>query len=52
MNAFDGAGREYRQSSYKTIVFVGLVIVILIVVVWFGGLWLMDFADARQTPAP
>jgi hypothetical protein len=34
MDAFDGAGREYRQPRYRTILVLGLVIVVLIVAVW------------------
>lgn len=34
MSAFDGAGPEYRQPRYRTILVLGLLIVVLIVLVW------------------
>jgi hypothetical protein len=46
MNAFDGAGREYRQPRYRTILVLGLVIVALIVAAWVAGAWLMDLPAA------
>jgi hypothetical protein len=46
MNAFDGAGREYRQPRYRTILVLGLVIVALIVAGWVAGAWLMDLPAA------
>ena len=37
MDAFDGAGRGYRQPGYGTILMLGLLIVVLIVAVWIAG---------------
>jgi hypothetical protein len=34
MDAFDGAGREYRQPRYMAILLLGLVIVVLIGLAW------------------
>ena len=34
MDAFDGAGREYRQPRYRTILVLGLVIIVLIAAAW------------------
>jgi hypothetical protein len=49
MDAFDGAGREYRQARYRTILVLGLVIVVLIVAVWVAGAWFTDVP--RASPA-
>ena len=49
MEAFDGAGRDYRQPGYRTILVIGLVIVVLIVAVWMAGAWALDVPVA--TPA-
>ena len=46
MDAFDGAGREYRQPRYRTILVLGLVIVGLIVAAWVAGAWGMDIPAA------
>ena len=46
MDAFDGAGREYRQPGYRTLLVLGLVIVVLIVAVWVAGAWGMDLPRA------
>ena len=37
MDAFDGAGREYRQPRYRTILLLGLVIVLLILIAWVAA---------------
>jgi hypothetical protein len=50
MDAFDGAGREYRQPGFKTILLLGLVIVALIVGVWVAGAWLMAVPEASPAP--
>ena len=49
MNAFDGAGPEYRQPGYRTILVLGLVIVVLIVLIQLAGAWLGDLPDASPS---
>jgi hypothetical protein len=49
MSAFDGAGPEYRQPRYRTILALGLVIVLLIVAIWVAGAWVLALPEA--TPA-
>jgi hypothetical protein len=49
MDAFDGAGREYRQPRYRTILLLGLVIVVLIVVAWLAGAGVLNVPEASPT---
>ena len=48
MNAFEGAGREYRRPGYRTILALGLVIVVLMLAVWVAG-WVLPLPE--PTPA-
>jgi hypothetical protein len=51
MNAFDGAGRNYRQRGYRTILLLGFVNVDLIVAVWLaGGAWVGALPQASPAP--
>lgn len=50
MDAFDGAGRAYKQPGYRTIFVLGLVIVVLIVAVWVAGAWVADLPQASPAP--
>jgi len=51
MDAFDGAGRNYRQPGYRTVLVLGLVIVALIVAAWVAGAWVMDLPEASPAPS-
>ena len=46
MDAVDGAGRDYRRPRYRTLLVLGLVIVVLIVAVWVAGAWVMALPQA------
>ena len=50
MDAFDGAGREYRPPGYRTILILGLVIVTLIVATWVAGAWFAGLPEASAAP--
>jgi hypothetical protein len=53
VDAFDGAGRDYRQPGYRTVIVVGVVITILIVLALIAGAWapgLLEVAEATPRP--
>ena len=51
MDAFDGAGRDYKPPGYRTILILGLVIIVLIVAVWIaGGAWIAALPQASSAP--